>query len=73
MFDFAAFSNKYLHDVYDLQSGNGKLPQIAPAGGVDKYMNAMNGSVGWSDVGILIPYSCLRDKGGLKGKPYGSS
>ena len=56
MFDFAAFSNKYLHDVYDLQSGNGKLPQIAPAGGVDKYMNAMNGSVGWSDVGILIPY-----------------
>lgn len=56
MFDFAAFSNKYLHDVYDLQSGNGKLPQIAPAGGVDKCMNAMNGSVGWSDVGILIPY-----------------
>ena len=56
MFDFAAFSNKYLHDVYDLQSGNGNLPQIAPAGGVDKYMNAMNGSVGWSDVGILIPY-----------------
>lgn len=45
-----------MHDVYDLQSGNGKLLQIAPAGGVDKYMNAMNGSVGWSDVGILIPY-----------------
>ena len=56
MLDFAAFSNKYMHDVYDLQFKNGKLPQIAPAGGVDPYMNAMNGSVGWSDVGILIPY-----------------
>lgn len=56
MFDFAAFSHKYLRDVYDLQEKSGKLPMIAPAGGVDSYMNAMNGSVGWSDVGILIPY-----------------
>ena len=56
MFDFAAFSHKYMNDVFDLQFKNGKLPQIAPAGGVDTYMNAMNGSVGWSDVGILIPY-----------------
>lgn len=56
IFDFAAFSHKYMNDVFDLQFKDGKLPQIAPAGGVDKYMNAMNGSVGWSDVGILIPY-----------------
>ncbi len=56
LFDFAAFSGKYIRDVFDLQSRDGKLPQIAPAGGVDFYMNAMNGSVGWSDVGILIPY-----------------
>ncbi len=56
MFDFAAFSHKYMNDVFDLQFKDGKLPQIAPAGGVDAYMNAMNGSVGWSDVGILIPY-----------------
>lgn len=56
LFDFAAFSEKYLRDVYDWQKPNGRLPQIAPAGGVDFYMNVMNGSVGWSDVGILIPY-----------------
>ena len=56
LFDYAAFSQKYLRDVYDWQKRDGRLPQIAPYGGVDPYMNTMNGSVGWSDVGILIPY-----------------
>ena len=56
MFDYAAFAKKYLNDVYDWQKRDGRLPQIAPYGGVDFYMWTMNGSVGWSDAGILIPY-----------------
>ncbi len=56
LFDYAAFSRKYLRDVYDWQKSDGRLPQIAPYGGVDFYMWTMNGSVGWSDAGILIPY-----------------
>ncbi len=56
LFDYAAFSQKYLRDVYDWQKRSGRLPQIAPYGGVDFYMWTMNGSVGWSDAGILIPY-----------------
>ncbi len=56
LFDFAAFSRKYLHDVYDWQQKDGKLPHIAPEGGADAQMRPMNGSVGWSDVGVLIPY-----------------
>lgn len=56
LFDYAAFSKKYLNDVYDWQKRNGRLPQIAPYGGVDFYMWTLNGSVGWSDAGILIPY-----------------
>lgn len=56
LFDYAAFSEKYLRDIYDWQKENGKLPQIAPYGGVDFYMQVMNGSVGWSDAGVLIPY-----------------
>ena len=56
LFDYAAFSKKYLNDVYDWQKKDGRLPQIAPYGGVDFYMWTMNGSVGWSDAGILIPY-----------------
>ncbi|MBR4467255.1 MAG: family 78 glycoside hydrolase catalytic domain, partial [Clostridia bacterium] len=55
LFDFAAFSRKWLNDVYDWQKANGRLPQIAPHGGVDFYMNVMDGSVGWADVGILMP------------------
>ncbi len=56
LFDYSAFSKKYLNDVYDWQKKDGRLPQIAPYGGVDFYMWTMNGSVGWSDAGILIPY-----------------
>ncbi len=56
LFDFAAFSRKWLNDVFDWQRKNGRLPHIVPDGGADFYMWTMNGSVGWSDVGILMPY-----------------
>ena len=56
LFDYASFSKKFLHDMYDWQRGDGCLPQIAPAGGVDSYMNTMNGSVGWADAGVIIPH-----------------
>jgi len=60
LFDFAAFSRKYLQDVFDWQKPNGKLPHIVPEGGADFYMASMNGSVGWADIGILIPYRYAR-------------
>ena len=63
LFDYAAFSKKYLRDVYDWQKKNGKLPQIAPYGGVDFYMSFMNGSVGWSDIGIILPYRFAKKYG----------
>lgn len=56
LFDYAAFSVKYMRDLYDWQKRSGRLPQIAPYGGTDFYMWVMNGSVGWSDAGIIIPY-----------------
>lgn len=56
LFDFTVFAEKYLNDMYDWQTKNGKLPQIAPAGGIDFYMQVMNGSVGWADAGVLMPY-----------------
>ncbi|MBO5076354.1 MAG: family 78 glycoside hydrolase catalytic domain [Clostridia bacterium] len=56
LFDYAPFAEKYLRDVFDWQKKNGKLPQIAPYGGVDFYMYTLNGSVGWADIGILLPY-----------------
>lgn len=56
LFDFAPFAKKYLRDVYDWQEKSGRLPHITPDGGADFYMRSMNGSVGWSDVGVLMPY-----------------
>lgn len=56
LFDSYAFEKKYLNDIYDWQKKNGKLPHIAPEGGSDFYMYGMNGSVGWADAGIIIPY-----------------
>ena len=54
--DYAAFARKHLRDVFDRQWKNGKLPQIAPFANEDWFMNVMNGSVGWADVGILMPW-----------------
>lgn len=56
LFDFAPFARKYLNDVFDWQKRNGRLPHIAPDGGADFYMWTMNGSVGWADAGVLIPW-----------------
>lgn len=56
LFNYAPFAKKHLNDVYDWQKKDGKLPQIAPYGGVDFYMVTMNGAPGWADAGILIPY-----------------
>lgn len=56
LFDYAAFAQKHLRDIFDWQKKDGNLPQIAPDGGVDSYMVTMNGSPGWSDIGILLPY-----------------
>ena len=55
LFDFAAFSRKYLRNIYDWQRKDGRLPHIVPDGGADFYMWSMNGSVGWSDIGVLYP------------------
>ena len=54
--DYAPFARKFVQDMYDWQKKDGKLPQIAPCGGVDFYMDSMNVSVGWADAGVLIPY-----------------
>ncbi len=50
------FYRKHIRDMTDWQRKDGAFPQIAPAGGVDFYMDTMNGSVGWADAGVLIPY-----------------
>ncbi len=63
LFNYAPMAQKYLNDLYDWQKPDGKLPQIAPEGGTDPYMKAMDGSVGWADAGVLMPYALWKQYG----------
>lgn len=60
---YQAFTRKHIVDVYDRQDKNGRLPQIAPYSAEDWFMDVMNGSVGWADVGILTPYRFYKKYG----------
>lgn len=66
MVNYAPFALKYQKDLCDWQTPDGNFPQIAPEGGTDPYMRTMNGSVGWSDAGILIPYRLWKKYGDKK-------
>ena len=66
MVNYAPFALKYENDLCDWQDEDGNFPQIAPEGGTDSYMRCMNGSVGWSDAGILIPYRLWKKYGDRK-------
>ena len=63
MVNYVPFGLKYERDLCDWQTKNGNFPQIAPEGGTDFYMRPMNGSIGWSDAGILIPYRLWKKYG----------
>lgn len=63
LFDYAAFVRKYQRDLTDAQHKNGCFTQIAPVGGVDQYMNTMDGSPGWSDAGVFLPYEMFKRYG----------
>lgn len=63
LFNYDAFARKYVADMRDGQHKNGCYRQISPKGGVDFYMNSMDGSAGWSDAGVLIPYRLWKQYG----------
>lgn len=63
MVNFMPFAMKFENDLRDAQKKSGKIPQIAPVGGTDFYMRAMDGSVGWSDACVLIPYRLWKKYG----------
>ena len=63
LFDYDAFGRKYINDMNDGCRKNGCYRQITPKGGIDFYMNTMDGSAGWSDAGVLIPYRLWKQYG----------
>ena len=65
MVNYAPFAMKFINDMCDWQTKDGKFPQIAPEGGTDPYMRSMNGSVGWADAGVLMPYRLWKKYGDI--------
>ncbi|PRA09469.1 MULTISPECIES: alpha-L-rhamnosidase [unclassified Paenibacillus] len=65
--DFTAFFRKWMQDVFDDQAADGKVynivPRVAPHGEGFDYVE---GSSGWIDAGILIPYRYWKTYGDLK-------
>lgn len=65
--DFSAFFRKWMQDVFDDQAPDGKIynivPRVAPHG---EQFDYVEGSSGWIDAGILIPYRYWKTYGDLR-------
>ncbi|HRX58189.1 MAG TPA: family 78 glycoside hydrolase catalytic domain [Eubacteriales bacterium] len=56
LMDLAPFMRKWLTDIADSQKRNGCVRSLAPHGAESWFVRGMDGSVGWADAIILIPY-----------------
>ena len=55
--DTAAFYRKWLRDVRDCQREDGRVDDVCPKiRGIDE-RDVLNGSVGWADAAVIIPYT----------------
>lgn len=55
--DTAAFYRKWLRDVRDCQREDGRVDNVCPKIRGIEDRDALNGSVGWADAAIIIPYT----------------
>jgi alpha-L-rhamnosidase len=63
--DPAGFFTKWLQDVEDAQSPNGAFTSVSPDGPTGTSLAGTDGGPGWSDAGIIVPwtiYRCYGDK-----------
>lgn len=56
LLDYAPFIKKHINDLIDRQFKDGRFSHIVPTVNEPFFMYTLNGSVGWADAGILIPY-----------------
>jgi len=56
LMDLAPFMRKWLIDVADAQKRSGCVRSLAPHGAESWFVKGMDGSVGWADAIVLIPY-----------------
>lgn len=65
LMDTVPFFRKWLLDLSDRQTSQGKVHCIVPTVGNEAYIAAMDGSVGWSDAAVIVPYVCWKLFGDL--------
>ena len=61
--NYIPFARKYIKDMADTQKKDGRVTQIAPNGSAANSINVMDGSPGWSDAIILMPYRLFKQFG----------
>lgn len=54
--DTAAFFRKWLKDIKDCQREDGRVDNVCPKLQHPGQQDVMNGSVGWADAAVIIPY-----------------
>lgn len=59
----APFFNKWMKDLVDRQEESGKVHCIVPTVGNEGYIKTMDGSVGWADAAVYVPYYCWKTFG----------
>ncbi len=57
-FDMQSFFHKVVHDCFDAQQADGRVPSVAPY-----YMEVYGDDVNWGGAAILVPYRCWRHYG----------
>ncbi|MGM9602832.1 MAG: family 78 glycoside hydrolase catalytic domain [Faecousia sp.] len=65
LFSYAPMARKFEKDLSDTMTAEGCYRQIAPEGGIPKMFKAMDGSAGWSDAGVFIPYDIYKQYGDI--------
>ena len=66
LYDVAGFSAKWLRDVAADQWDDGTIANIspsAPAEGIDSPVSFLNGSAGWGDAIVIVPWEVYRAYG----------
>jgi alpha-L-rhamnosidase len=58
--DMAAFFSKWIRDIRDSQTSEGRFPDFAPQAGV--FMNFYN-APGWADAGVIVPWKMYLNYG----------
>ena len=56
MMDTAAFFRKWMRDLTDNQTKNGKISAVVPYNGCSMVYDNTGASVGWGDAAVLVPY-----------------